>query len=163
MFRGIIDTTIDIKGRTSIPAKFRDALVDFFGDERFFLTMSSPVILADGALSQGLAIYPYKEWVSIEEKLLPGKGHGLNSSELDAVMRQIIAPAVECVADKLGRILVPPKLRKSANLEREIVFVGMLHKAQIWSLNEWDKLCRHDEQSLQNMPRDSRALADLGL
>lgn len=160
MFRGVFDTTIDIKGRTSIPAKFRDVLVDYFGDERFYLTKSSPVKLEDGVLCQGLAIYPYKEWVALEEKLLPGKGLGMNSSELAAVKRQIIAPAVECVADKLGRILVPPSLRKSAFLEREIVFVGVLNKAEIWSLNEWDKVCRQDEQ---NFPIDSPVLADLGL
>jgi MraZ protein len=163
MFRGVFDTTIDIKGRTSIPAKFREVLLERYKDDKFILTKSRPMILNDEFFCQGLVIYPHSEWVALEEKLLPGRDHGLSSSDLDAVMRQIIAPAVECSADKLGRILVPPKLRKCASLEREIVFVGMLHKAQIWSLDVWDKVSEQDEKSLQNMPRDSRVLAQLGL
>jgi len=160
MFRGFFDTTIDVKGRTSIPAKFRDTLVEAFGDERFFLTNSNPVRLADGVSCSGLAIYPYREWLVLEEKLASGAGLGLSSAELAAVKRRIIAPAVECTADKLGRILIPAHLRKNAALEREIIFAGMLNKAEIWSLAEWDKVRRQDDQ---NFPIDSPALAELGL
>jgi MraZ protein len=160
MFRGIFNTTIDGKGRTSLPAKFREVLVETFGDERFFLTNSNPVRLGDGVSCSGLAIYPYQEWIVLEEKLVRGTGLGLSSVQLAAVKRRIIAPAVECSADKLGRILVPPHLRKSASLEREIVFAGLLNKAEIWSLAEWEKVYRQDDD---NFPGDSQALADLGL
>ncbi|MRR06595.1 MAG: transcriptional regulator MraZ [Deltaproteobacteria bacterium] len=160
MFRGIFNTTIDGKGRTSLPAKFREVLVEAFGDERFFLTNSNPVRLGDGVSCSGLAIYPYQEWIVLEEKLVRGTGLGLSSVQLAAVKRRIIAPAVECSADKLGRILVPPHLRKSASLEREIVFAGLLNKAEIWSLAEWEKVYRQDDD---NFPGDSQALADLGL
>ncbi len=160
MFRGVITTTIDGKGRTSLPAKFREVLVDSFGDERFFITNSNPVRLGDGLSCSGLAIYPYHEWLVMEEKLVKGTGLGLSSAQLAAVKRRIVAPAVECSADKLGRILVPPHLRKSASLEREIVFAGLLNKAEIWSLAEWDKVYRQDDD---NFPGDSQALADLGL
>ena len=160
MFRGKFETTIDAKGRTSLPAKFREVLVDNFGDERFFITNSNPVRLGEGVYSSGLVVYPYKEWLVLEEKLMVGTGLGLSSAELAAVKRRIVAPAIECVADKLGRVLVPPHLRKSALLEREILFVGMLNKAEIWSQAEWEKVCRQDEQ---NFPIDSPVLAELGL
>ncbi len=160
MFRGVFETTIDVKGRTGLPAKFREVLVEIFGDERFFVTNSNPVRLAEGVSCSGLAIYPYREWLALEEKLVAGTGLGLSSAELAAVKRRIMAPAVECVADKLGRILIPPHLRKNAALEREIVFAGMLNKAEIWSLAEWEKVRRQDDQ---NFPVDSQALADLGL
>lgn len=160
MFRGVFETTIDVKGRTSLPAKFREVLVETFGDERFFVTNSNPVRLADGVSCSGLAIYPYREWLLLEEKLVSGAGLGLSSAQLAAIKRRTMAPAVECVADKLGRILIPTHLRKNAALEREIVFAGMLNKAEIWSLAEWDKVRRQDEQ---NFPIDSQALADLGL
>ena len=160
MFRGEFETTIDVKGRTSLPAKFRDVLVETFSDERFFITNSNPVRRGDGVFSSGLVVYPYKEWLVLEEKLMVGTGLGFTSAELAAVKRRIIAPAVECVADKLGRILVPPHLRKNASLDREIVFVGMLNKAEIWSQTEWEKVSRQDEQ---NFPIDSPILAELGL
>ena len=160
MFRGEFQTTIDVKGRTSLPAKFREVLVETFGDERFFITNSNPVRRGDGVFSSGLVVYPYKEWLALEEKLLVGTGLGLTSAELSAVKRRIVAPAVECTADKLGRVLVPTNLRKNAALEREIVFIGMLNKAEIWCLAEWEKVCRQDEQ---NFPIDSPVLAELGL
>ena len=125
MFRGKFDTTIDAKGRTSIPAKFRDVLVETFGDERFFLTKSSPVRLADGEVCYGLVIYPYQKFLELEEKLKDGSALGLSLAALDAVKRTVLVPAVELTADKLGRMLVPSDLRKTAQLDRELHFVGM--------------------------------------
>jgi MraZ protein len=158
MFRGVFETTIDVKGRTSLPAKFREVLVETFGDERFFVTNSGPVALGDGAFSSGLVIYPHKEWLLFEERLLSGSG--FTSAQRNSIMRMIVAPAVECSADKLGRVLVPPHLRKSASLEREIVFVGALKKAEIWSQAAWDRVLGQAEK---DFPVDTQALAELGL
>jgi MraZ protein len=160
MFRGKFETTIDTKGRTSIPAKFREVLVETFGDERFFLTKSSPVRLGEGLFGYGLVIYPYHDFLALEEKLKVGTGLGLSMAELAAVKRTVLVPAVECVADKLGRLLVPGDLRKSALLEREIHFVGMQNKVEIYSQAVWAKVREQDEQ---NFPIDSPALAGLGL
>ncbi len=160
MFRGIFETTIDVKGRTSLPAKFREVLAETFGDDRFFITNASPVRLDEGVFCSGLVIYPYGEWRALEEKLQKGTGLGLTSAQLDSVKRRIVAPAVDCVADKLGRVLVPPHLRKSAGLERDIVFVGSLKKAEIWSLVEWEKVLAQAEK---DFPADTQALAELGL
>jgi MraZ protein len=160
MFRGIVETCIDAKGRTSLPAKFREVLADSNGEVRFFLTNSNPVRLGDGAACSGLAIYTCEAWLELEKNLVAGSNHNLTLAQLAAVKRTIMAPAVECSADKLGRILIPPHLRKNAALEREIIFAGMLNKAEIWSLAEWEKVRRQDDQ---NFPVDSPALAELGL
>jgi MraZ protein len=160
MFRGKFETTIDVKGRTSIPAKFREVLLDSFGDDRFFLTKSSPVRLGEGGVCYGLVIYPYEHFLALEKKLQDGTGLGLSLAELAAVKRTVLVPAVECVADKLGRVLVPSDLRKSAQLEREIQFVGMQNKIDIYSNAVWAKVCEQDEQ---NFPVDSPGLAGLGL
>jgi MraZ protein len=160
MFRGKFETTIDAKGRTSIPAKFREVLVATFGDDRFFLTKSSPVRFGEGRVCYGLVIYPYNIFLALEEKLKDGTGFGLSLAELAAVKRTVLVPAVECVADKLGRVLVPSDLRKSAQLEREIHFVGMQNKVDIYSDAVWARVCEQDEQ---NFPVDSPSLAGLGL
>jgi MraZ protein len=160
MFRGKFETTIDAKGRTSIPAKFREVLVDTFGDERFFLTKSSPVRLDEGRVCYGLVIYPYHEFLALEERLKGGSDLGMSVAQLASVRRTVLVPAVECSADKLGRILVPSDLRKTAELEREIHFVGMQTKIDIYSQAIWAKVCEQDEQ---NFPIDSPALAGLGL
>jgi MraZ protein len=159
MFRGIFETTIDAKGRTSLPAKFREVLSEKFNDARFFITKSSPVNLGEGRFTTGLVIYPFKVWSAIEKKLQNGAGLGLTSAQLDSVKRTKVASAVDCTADKLGRVLVPPNLRKYASLEREIVFVGSLKKIEIWSLAEWEKVLAQD---MKNFPADTQAYAELG-
>ena len=160
MFRGIYDAIIDTKGRTSLPARLRESLVESFGDERFFITNSKPVWLPDGTHSSGLALYPFNNWVEIEQRVTSSATEGLTPAELDAVQRWVLAPAVECTADKLGRFLVPPHLRKTAELERDIVFIGLSTKTEIWSQAQWGKVRLQD---VQNFPVNSSTLTRLRL
>jgi MraZ protein len=158
MFRGIFETTIDAKGRTSLPARFRETLVEKHDDERFFLTNSAPVDLGSGQVSTGLMIFPYQEWFQFEEKFSASKG--FTSEQRNSILRTIISPAQECTADKLGRFLISPSFRKSAALEREIQFVGKMDKIEIWSMAEWEKVRAQD---VKNFPSGTEAAAELGL
>ena len=95
-FRGVYPTTIDGKGRTSFPARFREILVESFGDDRFFLTNSSPVDLGGGIHSSGLLIFPYREFSLFEEKFQDSKG--LTPVQRESIINIIINPAVELSA-----------------------------------------------------------------
>jgi MraZ protein len=121
MFMGEFNHSVDAKGRIIIPSKFREDLGD-----QFVLTLG-----LDGCLFA----YPYSEWEIFVEKLktLPG------TKEARQLQRYFMAGAAACEADKQGRILIPAKLRESAGLEKDIVFVGVLNKIEIWSKERWDK------------------------
>jgi MraZ protein len=160
VFRGIFDAIIDTKGRTSLPARLREELIDSFGDERFFVTNTKPVWLPDGSHASGLTLHPYNNWLEIEGQIASGAAEGLTSAELDAVQRWILAPAVECTADKLGRFLVPPHLRKTAELERDVLFIGLSTKTEIWSQAQWSRVRLQD---VQNFPVNSSTLTKLRL
>lgn len=157
-FRGVYPATIDGKGRTSLPARFREILVESFGDERFFLTNSAPVDLGGGIYSSGLLIFPHKEFSLFEEKFYDS--HGLTPAQKESITNIIINPAVELTADKLGRFLLPPNLRKSASLERDVLFVAAMDKIKIWGQSEWEKVLA---QNIRNFPSGSEAAAELGL
>lgn len=158
MFSGEHLTTIDAKGRTSIPVRMREVLLESFGDERFVLT-KCPVDLGSGLVSRGLSLYPLSEWRGLLERL-DQKGGGFTGTQLNSIKRLIVAPGVECCADKQGRVLIPPSLRDYADLERDIVFVGMRTKVEVWSQESWQNVCRQAEK---DFPADTAALADLGL
>lgn len=158
MFRGIFQSAIDAKGRSSLPVKFREVLTDTFGDERFFITNSGPVNLGDGTYGRGLSAYPYTEWLAFEKKVT--QGGGFTAAQLNSIRRLIVAPAVECSSDRQGRVLVPPHLRETAGLERDIVYVGSLKKIEIWNLAAWQQVIGQAEK---DFPSDTAALADLGL
>jgi MraZ protein len=124
---GEFNHSIDAKGRIIIPSKFRDDL----GDD-FVITLG-----LDGCLFA----YPNKEWLSFVEELrkLPG------TKEARQLQRYFMAGAAACEADKQGRILIPSKLRESAGLDKDIVFVGVLNKIEIWSKERWENNNDYDD------------------
>ena len=79
-------------------------------------------------------LYPNAEWEEfvIQLKQLPG------NRQARQLQRYFLAGAVNCEVDKQGRILIPAKLREHAKLEKEVVFVGVLGKIEIWSKEQWD-------------------------
>lgn len=121
MFMGEFNHSVDTKGRIIIPSKFREGL----GDE-FVITLG-----LDGCLFA----YPNEEWYKFVEKLqtLPG------TKEARQLQRYFMSCASACETDKQGRILIPAKLRENAGLDKEIVFVGVLNKIEIWSKEHWDQ------------------------
>jgi len=131
MFRGEHYNSLDVKGRTIIPARLRSVFTETFVDERFVITKNIPVNTNGGDLCRGLAIYPLTEFQSLEQKF--EKGNGLSVSELNGIKRLIFASAVECTADKQGRVMIPPALRDYAGLEKDIIFVGMQRKIELWA------------------------------
>ena len=127
MFMGEYNHTIDTKGRVAVPSKFRETL-----GETFVVTLG-----LDGCLF----VYPNNEWVNFVSKLngLPG------SKEARQLQRYFMAGASECEVDKQGRILIPAKLRDQAGLNKDIVFVGVLSKIEIWSKERWENNNIYDD------------------
>lgn len=121
MFMGEFNHSIDQKGRIIVPAKFREEL-----GEEFVVTLG-----LDGCLF----LYPDSEWSEFVEQLkhLPG------NREARQLQRYFLAGAMTCEVDKQGRMLIPAKLREHAQLEKEVVFVGVLGKIEIWSKERWDE------------------------
>jgi len=145
-FVGENQSTIDVKGRTCIPAKFRDVLVKTFGSERFVITKAQPIDVGDD-YARGLSVFPVNVWDEIKAKTLANQA-GYSSLQLDAVKRRLINPAVECETDKLGRVLIPPSLREHAGLEKDLLFVGMDRRFDIWSKVAYDRVNDQDEKNL---------------
>ena len=46
--------------------------------------------------------------------------------------RQFLSKAMEVSLDKQGRILVPALHREMADLEKDVVFVGMMNRVELW-------------------------------
>jgi MraZ protein len=62
----------------------------------------------------------------------------LNLSVRDT-FRFIIAGAFEVDLDKQGRLVVPQSLREFAQIESDVVFLGMKDWVEIWNLEIWQK------------------------
>ena len=139
MFMGEYNHTIDAKGRIIIPSKFREAL-----GENFVVTLG-----LDGCLF----VYPNEEWLTFVNQLknLPG------NKDARQLQRYFMAGAADCEVDKQGRILIPSKLREHASLDKDVVFVGVLSKIEIWSKERWEN------NSYDNMDDIADHMSEFGL
>jgi MraZ protein len=126
MFRGQYDHTIDAKGRTSVPARYRDVLAAT-GDRRIVLT---------SALDPCVAAYTLAEWEVFETRL---EGMPLFDEAVEKLRRIYVSGAVECEIDEVGRILVPSTLRSHARLRKDVRWAGLGRHAELWDIHEWKK------------------------
>jgi MraZ protein len=147
MFRGQYEHAIDKKGRTAVPARFRDALENLV-DERLIVTrFTDPCLVA----------FPLGEWKKFEQKISAG---GIFEKRFVKLRRFLIANAVECELDKHGRILLPPSLREQAGLSDQVVWVGQVRFSELWSPAQWKIETARVESELKEGLDD---LTDLGL
>lgn len=128
MFNGEYNHTIDTKGRLIIPSKIREELGD-----RFMMSKG-----LDGCLF----LFPMNEWGIYEEKLRQLPILDKNSRKFS---RFWVAGAKECELDKQGRVLVPEPLRKFAEIEKEVVFAGMLTHVELWSKERYEDITNYDD------------------
>ena len=121
MFMSQYNHTMDAKGRLSIPSKFREQL----GDE-FVITKGM-----DGCLF----VFDNKNWAEFEEKLsaLP-----MGKLETRQYTRFFLAGATQVEVDKQGRILLPAHLREFAELDKDVVLVGVGSRIEIWNKDKWE-------------------------
>lgn len=143
MFMGEYQHNIDSKGRAIIPAKFREELGQTF-------------ILTKG-LDKCLVAYTMDEWKNFETKLksLPQTDEGVRR-----FARYLFSGASECEPDAQGRVVIPPVLRKHANISKEIVSIGIVSKVEIWSKENWDTY--NNEDNFINNELAER-MAELGI
>ena len=125
MFRGVAQLNLDSKGRLAVPSKFRDALAARCSGHL--------VITADS--DRCLLIYPQPDWEPIEQKLMALSSFNAQIRELQ---RRLVGYAEDVVMDATGRILVPPALRRFAQLEKAVMLVGQGNKFELWNKDNWD-------------------------
>ncbi len=154
MFRGLHEHSIDPKGRTSFPAKFRDVLKHLAADDE--PSADNRLIVTTG-IDRCLVAYPVVEWKAFEARLAA-------LSQFDPAVVQLkriyVAGATECVLDKHGRLLIPPMLREYAGFKKDLIWAGMVTTIEIWAKERWvDQVSdsRADPKAI------ARALTELGL
>lgn len=122
MFTGTYEHTIDSKNRVCIPAKYRE---QFLG--KCFLTLG-----LDGCLY----LYEDKEFENFlnDIRKLP------TTKEGRTMKRYFLSNAVELEIDKQGRINIPSYLKDYANILKDVVFIGIGDKVEVWAKEQMDDL-----------------------
>ena len=122
MLIGEYEHSLDLKGRLIMPSKLRTDI-----GERFILTKG-----LDGCLFA----FSAEEWSNFETKL---KALPLSDKNARNFVRFFLSGATECEIDKQGRFLIPNNLREAANLEKEVIIIGVGTRLEIWNKDTWTK------------------------
>ena len=126
MFRGVSTLNLDTKGRIAVPMKYRTEL-----DE----TCTGQMIITISPSEKCLLMYTLPEWEVIERKL--SKLSSMKKSTV-RLQRLLIGHAADVEMDRQGRLLLPPPLRKFAELGKSVAMVGMGNKFELWDETRWN-------------------------
>lgn len=125
MFLGFLGThtpKLDDKGRLTLPAKYRDHLVDGLvitrGQERCLYVFAPEDFLKAATAMQAA----------------PTTSRGVRD-----FMRMFLSGASDETPDRQGRITIPPVLREYAGLERECTVIGAGSRFEIWNETAWQE------------------------
>jgi MraZ protein len=123
LFSGAYEHTVDDKGRTVVPARFRQKLGDSFVVTR--------------GLHGCLWVFSERGWPQVQQVLTPRSLLDERGLKLE---RYFLGAACECTPDRQGRIAIPPMLMAHAGIKCgcSIWIVGLTEKIEIWEKSRWD-------------------------
>jgi MraZ protein len=122
MFLGQYRHNIDNKGRLTIPARFRELLADGAyitqGFDRNLMVLRSPSF----------------EGISRRVNQL-----SMTDPDVRELRRLIFSTADRADVDRSGRILIPQFLRTVAQIDSEVMVVGVGDYFELWAPEIWDQ------------------------
>ena len=129
---------LDAKGRLVLPAKMKANLPEASSNELFIREGFEPC----------LELYPLLEYKKIYSKIA-----GLNefNAEFRKLQRNFFRGSATVELDTAGRMLIPKSMLQYANLNKEIVVVGMGNRMEIWNPEQYEKFLIKDPQELSEL------------
>ena len=118
MFLGQYAHTVDTKGRTFVPAKYRDEL-----GETFVVTRGT---------AKCLTVYPMSEWEKYTAKIAE-----LPQAHAAKIRRFVFSNASDVTLEAQGRSGIVAGLREYAGIEKTVMILGLGSYIEIWAEDVW--------------------------
>jgi len=133
---GQFEHGLDDKNRLFLPSRFREK------------SRGADFILTQG-LECCLFLFPQDAWDSLAGKLadLPID----NKIEERAFKRVLLSAACEAEPDGQGRILIPQNLKDYAQIQHDVVVLGVLKHVEIWAKEKWTNYHKKARASFEKM------------
>ena len=138
MFYGEYEHTIDRKGRIIIPSKFRDVFKEQFA-EKFYVTRG---------LDKCLFVFTEEEWKTQEQKF---KSMSFTKADSRKFNRLFFSGAADITCDKQGRVLLPQYLKDYAGIKRDVIFIGVSNRIEIWAKDSWQGYYGSSKESFEDI------------
>src|SRR6056297_1923052 len=124
-FNGNSEHKLDSKNLVCIPADFRKW--DSEEDNHTF-------VITKG-LGDFLYIYPKPEWDTMIEDLISKLS--LHKPKHATYLRTITSKSKTVQTDNNGRITIPKYLREYANINKDVTFIGMVNRIELWDTQNY--------------------------
>ena len=128
MFSGESIHTLDPKHRVFVPKRFQDQLEQDTGGQR--------VAILTRGFERCIFLFSERGFARVLERM---QTQPFGGGRLRKMQRLFFANVHPTPLDSSGRVLLPEKLRRYAEIEREVVMVGCAERGEIWGRGQWEQ------------------------
>lgn len=128
-FVGDYPGTVDNKGRIVLPAAFKSEMIS--ADEQTF-------VVRKDFHEPCLVLYPQSEWNNFIQKI--SVASSITSKEDRDLKRRLAKNVTRVGYAENGRMLIPKKLLDMANIEKDVVLVGVGEYIELWDKVAYDQI-----------------------
>ena len=141
MLQGTHRLNLDSKNRVVLPAPLRRELPE--GE-------LSTMVLTTGRRAQWLQLWTRDSWKERVDEIYAK--FDSDDEEAENYIRDVMAAADTVDLDKQYRFVLPDARKKEIEVRKEVVFIGMRDKIEIWAGEAWD-VYRASREGRQEPPR----------
>ncbi|MDQ6985451.1 MAG: division/cell wall cluster transcriptional repressor MraZ [Candidatus Dojkabacteria bacterium] len=134
MFLGEYKNNLGDKNRIAVPKKLRDQF-------------NGALILTRG-YEGCLLLVDYKRWNFLLEQI---NRKALLSLSVRDTKRYIIGGALNIDLDSQGRFVLPESLKMFANIENEVIFLGVGEWIEIWNSEKWSNKLKYLSENVSDL------------
>jgi MraZ protein len=137
-FSSEYECRLDAKGRIVLPAKIKAQLPEASGNN----------IVVTRGFEPCLVVYPQVEWKKVFSKV-----SGLNefNEEYRNFQRNFLRGNTEVDLDSNGRFLIPKTMLKYAQIEKEVIVVGIGNRVELWNPSLYEKYLINDQKEFSKL------------
>lgn len=126
-YSGSITHSLDDKGRVAVPKPLLDLLIADAGP-------SAELAITYGA-DRRLYLIPSRHLSAVFQHFITSP---FASKKLADLQSYFFGTMHKCVADKQGRVMLPPHMLKYAKFSGNVTFVGAGNRIELWEPSAWD-------------------------
>ncbi len=127
-FNGEYRHSIDDKNRLAIPSKILEKIDKEKEGKGFVITYG---------FNGCLFLYTSRKWQEVETEMRKIDIKNEKDLRYQRATFSSMHEIPEC--DQQGRIVIPPKMKDFAKLEKKVVMIGILDRVEIWNEKLWGK------------------------
>ena len=131
MFYGQKELIIDEKGRLVLPSNYRDEFVD----QKVFLSFG---------FDNCIELYTSEDYL---KKTVEINSLSDFNQQARNVKRTFYSNTFETQLDSHGRILIPKVLLTKADINKNVIMVGLFNHLELWDVDKFNNMQKENEKS----------------